>query len=263
MSLLWAIILGLAQGLTEFLPVSSSAHLTILGALAGVREEDALAFFLILHLGTLAALLAFFARDLWDLGVRSIRGDREAWRYNGLIVLTTLPTAVIGLALKPAVEKAMASPLAAALLLLVTAAFLAATRWFPEGGVASGAIRPRHAFLVGVAQGMAVFPGISRSGATITACLALGLTREEAFRYSFLVSLPAIGGAALLDAKAMAGMSAMVAPGTLVAGAVTSAVLGFAALALLKRTVVGRAFHWYAVWCLLASAGGLWVALGR
>lgn len=263
MSLLWAVILGLAQGLTEFLPVSSSAHLTILGVLAGVREEDALAFFLILHLGTLVALVAFFARDLWDLGVRSLRGDRDAWRYNGLIVLTTVPTAVIGLALKPVVERAMASPLTASLLLLVTAAFLTATRWFPEGTVGPGSLRPRHAFLVGVAQGLAVFPGISRSGATITACLALGLTREEAFRYAFFVSLPAIAGAALLDAKAMMGMSGQTGAGVLFAGAAVSAVAGFAALALLKRTVVGRAFHWYAIWCLLAASAGLWVALGR
>lgn len=257
----WAFLLGLIQGLTEFLPVSSSAHLTILGAMSGIREEDALAFFLVLHIGTLLALFAYFAKDLADLGLRSIRGEREAWRYNLLILVTTIPTGIIGLSLKPLVEKAVASPLAAALLLLVTAAFLTATRWFPDGKVDSPQISWRQGLLIGVAQGLAVFPGISRSGATITACLALGLTREAAFRYSFLVSIPAILGAVLLDARAMSGMAGHMGYGSLVLGASVAAASGFVALVLLKRTVVGKTFHWYAIWCLLASAGGIWVAL--
>lgn len=263
MNLAWAILLGLLQGLTEFLPVSSSAHLTIAGALSGIQEEDALAFFLVLHVGTLAALVVYFAKDLGSLGVRSLRGEREAWRYNLLVLLTTVPTGILGLALKPAVERAVTSPAVAALLLIVTAAFLTATRFFPEGSREAGQIRFRDALAVGVAQGLAVFPGISRSGATITACMALGIAREEAFRYSFLASLPAIAGAALLEAREVAGAAGHFGAGHLVLGALVSAASGFVALAFLKRTVVGRSFHWYAVWCLLASAFGLWVAFGR
>lgn len=261
MTPLWAFLLGLIQGLTEFLPVSSSAHLTILGALSGIREEDALAFFLVLHIGTLVALFAYFFRDLVDLALRSLKGEREAWRYNLLILLTTLPTGIIGLSLKSLVERAVASPLVASLLLLVTAVFLIATKWFREGELDSGEISWKLALLIGVAQGLAVFPGISRSGATITACLALGLRREAAFRYSFLASIPAILGAVLLDAKEMTGMADHMGGGVLVIGASVAALSGYGALVLLKKTVVGKTFHLYAAWCLLASACGLWVAL--
>lgn len=259
MTLLWTLILAIVQGLTEFLPVSSSAHLTILGALAGLSEEDALVFFLVLHMGTLLATMAFFWRDLWALLKGLLHGDRASWRYGLLILAATVPTGIIGLLLKGLVEKAFTRPAVAGGLLFVTAAALLGTKFLPKGEKPDRDITFADALLIGVAQGIAVFPGISRSGATLSASLARGLSSEAAFRFSFIVSLPAILGAFLLEARqAFSAENPHLLDDGL--GLALSFVAGLLALLFLRRFVVQGRLHWFSIWCVATGGLGIGIA---
>ena len=260
MSIFWILLLALVQGLTEFFPVSSSAHLTILGALAGIKEEDVLVFFLVLHAGTFLATIVFFGKDLWALFLGLVRLDRPSWRYAGLIVLTTIPTGLIGLTAKPYVQKAETMPALAGSVLFFTAVYLWCTKYLPAGTKADCDITWLDALLIGLAQGVAVLPGISRSGATISSGLARGLKREAAFRYSFLASLPAIGGAFLLEAR-HAFTAANPEMWDDVMGAAVSFGAGLFALWLWRRTVVKHGPHVFAFWCRATACLGIGVAL--
>ena len=256
MNLFWTLLLAIIQGLTEFLPVSSSAHLTILGALAGFSEEDALVLFLVLHMGTLLATVLFFWKDLWGLLVGLVHLDRPSMRYVLLIVLATIPTGIIGLLLKGIVEKAFTSPAVAGGLLLVTGAVLVGTKFLRRGEKPDCDISVSDALLIGIAQGIAVFPGISRSGATLSASLARGLSSEAAFRFSFLVSLPAILGAFLLEARqAFSSENPHLVDDSL--GLAVSLGVGLLALFLLKRFVVRGRLHWFSIWCAITGLLGL------
>jgi len=260
LSLLWGLLLGLVQGATEFLPVSSSAHLAFLGALAGIGEKDALPFFLVLHLGTLAALAAYFRNDILSLTLSCIRLERPGLKTAAMILLTTVPTGIIGLALKNTVERTLVSPSWAAVFLVVTAAALFATKFSKEKGLTLGSIRPSQALLIGVAQGLSVVPGISRSGSTLAAGLFCGLRRDDAFRYSFLASIPAVAGAFVLDLKEISGMSAGFGSMIIPLSFFVAAASGLLSLVLLKRSVVRGGLHWFAIYCLFASACGFLVA---
>ncbi|MCI4398688.1 MAG: undecaprenyl-diphosphate phosphatase [Acidobacteria bacterium] len=264
MALIWIIILAVVQGLAEFLPVSSSGHLVILGALSGIKEEDELAFFIVLHAGTLLATVVYFRKELWDLARSLFRRENSSLRYVGLIVTTMVPTAILGFSLKKWVEAAISKPAFAGGALLFSAAFLWATKYLPEGKKDASGISYLDAFLIGTAQGVsATFRGVTRSGATISAALARGLTREEAFRFSFLASLPAVAGAAALEARGVLKAANDMGAWHLVLGAALAFGIGLFALAFLKKTVVGNKFHWFSVWCVIAGVGGLIVGFCR
>ena len=249
-------ILGVVQGLCEFLPVSSSGHLALLQNRFGLGGEGLLAFDLLLHCATLLAVLIFFRRDLcvlasgWFRGCvrRSARGE-EGWRYGWAVLAATAATGAAALPLKGAVESAMQSQIAVGSGLLVTAGLLFLVPLFPE--------RERKpylgtALLVGLAQGLAVFPGVSRSGATIAAGLFLGLAVGDAFRFSFLISIPAILGAALLEALKLRKSGGL---GSLPEGwawaALSALVLGWLALILLRRLVLSGRWVYFGLYCLL------------
>ncbi len=258
MSLIWTIILAIVQGLTEFLPVSSSGHLTILGAIEGLSEKDALVFFLVLHMGTLLATLVYFWRELLNLALGAFKGKSDAWRYIGLMVVTSIPTAIIGLSLKGVVERAVTHPAVAGGFLLFTALFLWGTRYLPRGTKTDGTISWLDAALIGTAQGVAVFPGISRSGATISSALARGLEPEAAFRFSFIASLPAIAGAFLLDARdALSSANPHLADD--IVGFSIAFIVGLAALWLLKRIVDKGRLYQFSLWCLIVGLAGIGV----
>jgi undecaprenyl-diphosphatase len=260
LSLLWTLILAVVQGLAEFFPISSSAHLTILGAIAGIKEQDALVFFLVLHFGTLMATVVFFWRDLLDLALGALRGSREAWRYILMVAAATVPTGILGLTLQRVTEKAVVTPLVPGVLLFFTAAYLWGTKYLPAGKKADGEISWLDAFLVGAAQGCAVIPGISRSGSSVSAGLARGLSRETAFKFSFLASLPAIAGAFLLEAR-HAFTAANPHLWDDVTGAAVSFVVGCLALRLWRKVVIRYGPHRFAPWCLVAGAAGIAVAI--
>ena len=274
-----ALVLGVVQGLTEFIPVSSSAHLVLVPALAG-WERHGLAFDVALHLGTLAALVVYYRRDLCSitlalLGRPSAEEPALYRRLAVLLVVASLPVAVAGLALGEAVEAVFAAPAATAWLLLVTAGVLVGGervhRRRADGAVAAavaggvgaeaggmGRISWRQALLVGVVQMFALLPGLSRSGLTISAGIAAGLPRPVATRFAFLLGLPAIAGAALVELPEL-DAAMQVSPIELAVGVTAAAVSGYLAIALLVR-LVSRAgidrFAWYVV---PVAAVSLWV----
>ena len=204
-----ALLFGVIQGLSEFLPISSSGHLALAMHLVG-WEEPPLVMSLVVHLGTLAAVFAVYGRDLLGAVAGGLRllvalpkgkaraliaEDRSAalaiW-----VVLATIPTGAVALLIKGPVEQATESTDVVGSLLLVTGAVLLASRFIPQRQEPLG---PWKALGVGVVQGLAVLPGISRSGSTIVAGLGLGLSRDEAARFSFVASVPAILGASILE----------------------------------------------------------------
>ncbi len=245
-SLLHALILGIVQGLTEFLPISSSAHLILIPRLLGWQDPfiDSAAFDVMLHMGTLLALLAYFWRDLirlllaWVGSVRDRRigGDPDR-RLAWLLVVSVVPAALLGAALEGFFDRTFRDQYAwIALFILVGAGLL----WLGErrGQRRRGldGMVWRDAATIGVAQALALFPGVSRSGITIASGLLLGLEREAAARFSFLMAVPVIAGAGLFKARDLVGQDLVGATGDqLAVGVIAAAVFGLLAIALLLR----------------------------
>jgi undecaprenyl-diphosphatase len=250
-SVLEAVLLGLVQGITEFLPVSSSGHLAVLEHLWKLPVESRLPLATMLHGATALAVVFYFA----PLLVRLIRGlwARDAarrgssWRMVGFILLGSVPAGVIGVAFGDLIDRAFSSPLLVGLMLLVTGGVLFGTRFARPRGE-TGWLR---SLLVGVAQAIAILPGISRSGATIASGLYLGMERKEAFEFSFLLAVPAITGAFFLEARKV-DLAALNLT-ALAVGMVVAFVTGLAALFVLGRAVTGRKLHWFAYYCWAAG----------
>ncbi len=239
-----AAVLGIIQGLTEFLPVSSSAHLTLTPWLFGWNDPG-LAFDVALHMGSLVALLIYYRRDWLMIINGAISGDERGRRLFGLLPAASVPGAILGFLFEKQAETVFRSPLliAAALAVLGLALWIfdvAAPQWRDIDD-----LRLSDAILIGLAQAFALIPGVSRSGATITVGRVLGINRQDAANFSFLMSAPIIGGAGLLKAHELlrSGMT-----GELTAGFVASAVFSLAAIAILiayVRTRTYKVFAWY------------------
>lgn len=247
-----AVLLGVVQGLTEFLPVSSDGHLTLFQAGLGL-DGNTLALDVALHVGTLLAMLLFFRADIARLftGVIDRRNPaRAADRRGGLLILiATVVTGAIGLGLKPWVERLTASYGAAALGFFLTALVLlrgerAGKRPGLDGDPATAPLW--HALVIGAAQGVAVWPGLSRSASTISAALVLGWAWPAAGRFSFLAAIPAIAGATLLTARDMTALPA--APTA--AGFLAAFLVGWGALALLMRFLAARRLWPFALYTM-------------
>jgi len=197
MSSLEALWLGIVQGLTEFLPVSSSGHLVMLQSLLGVEEEGGLLFEVAVHVATLIAIVIFFHRRVSGLVVGALRGQPEAWRYGMKLALGTVPAVVVALLGGERLQLGLESPWLAGSCLLATGAILWTTRTtLPRARLEEpgwGAV-----LLIGCAQAFAILPGISRSGTTVAAALALGIAPGPAAEFSFLLGIVAITGAAVL-----------------------------------------------------------------
>ena len=257
-----ASLLGMLQGLTEFLPVSSSGHLVAARALMGVRAPGA-SLEAWLHVGTALAVVVAYRRALCHL-VRSClaRGERDGWRAFAALLLGSLPAAVAGLLLRAPLEAAFASPTVAAIGLLATTVCLASLSFLPAGGgPAGGAARapapaPWRAVAIGCAQALALVPGLSRSGSTIAAARWLGLGSEDAAAFSFLLSLPAVLGAAALEAAVHGALPVAPVP-ALVATAV-SALSGLAALTAVRRLLAGGRLGLFAPYTLALALALLW-----
>jgi undecaprenyl-diphosphatase len=231
-----AVLLGVVQGAAEFLPISSDGHLVLARALLGIGPVPVL-FDVLLHAGTLLVVLAYFRADLARLVA-----DRDA-AYIGRIVVAGAATFAVAWPLKTTMEAAFESTRAAGVGLLATAAVLAAT----AGRIGDRrTVAPLDALVIGLVQGLAPFPGVSRSGLTIAAAILLGIDRAEAFRFSFLLSIPVVAGAVVL--KAVEGGPIGAPPAAVAAAVATAAATGAAALPLLAR-VVGRSFHRFAWYC--------------
>ena len=254
--LIEAILLGLVQGLTEFLPVSSSGHLAIFQHLLGWKDpEGNLAFNVAVHLGSLLAVLVFVRRELVDMVTRRPR-------LILVCAVATLPIAAAGPFLKDAVEEVSASLLFTGMCLLVTAGLLGLVRRHPGGSHVMDRLPLKRALLVGVAQVLAVLPGVSRSGTTLAASLGAGLERDQALRFAFLLAAPAIGGAGLM--MVLKGSWEGSAPvGSLLAGTVVSFLTSLLAMKLMVGVVARRKLGWFSLYCLavgLLSIGGHFLA---
>jgi undecaprenyl-diphosphatase len=258
------LILAIVQGLTEFLPVSSSGHL-VLGRsyLPGGEQLAADARVeVLLHVGTLIAVLFYYRREIFALMAGAVgQGPAPASqrRLLGMLLLGSIPAAVIGLGFEHQLEALFAAPVYAAAFLLVTGTFLWFSRKLPEGRRELADLSTRTALLIGLAQAVAILPGISRSGSTIVAGLALGLTSPAAATFSFLLSIPAVGGAILLRIGDLIDFTAS-EPLAAAAGVAVTAVVGLAALGLLVWLGRSRRLWWFAPYCWVLGAVGLALA---
>jgi len=271
-----ALILGVIQGITEFLPVSSSGHLVLAEKLTGgglFADDQATLFIVVLHLGTLLPILWFYRQDLGQilaslkpddalqkLGLRGwLKSDDHRWLCV-LVVVGTLPTGIMGITLSSTFKELFKSPTAVCIALLVTGALLLATRFVSEEHAGSSSLLLWTALLIGIVQGCAITPGISRSGSTIAVALFLGIPRAEAARFSFLLAVPAILGGMLHEAKGGQALETIAwIPLTL--GFLSAAVVGYFSLALLVALVKkGRLHHftWY-LWPVAIAALIWWV----
>jgi undecaprenyl-diphosphatase len=255
-----AFILGVVQGLTEFLPISSSGHLVIVPALFGWGEPG-LAFDVLLHVGSLIALLIYFFDDLMDVLRGLIGRDPAGRKLLYLLIIGTIPAVIAGVLFKDAFAKGFTDAKAAAVQLVITALILiAAELAFAYHRRRAGPTGTRvrmvqdlgaaDAGVIGIAQAIAIIPGISRSGSTIGAGLALRMARDDAARFSFLLSVPALLGAALLEAPAIGkGIESGLAAGLV--GCLTSLVVSYAAIAGLIRFLKTHTLYPFAVYCVV------------
>ncbi len=268
---LWdAIILGFVQGVTEFLPISSSGHLVIFQSLLGLKEP-LLLFDAVVHAGTLSAVIAYFWRDLWAM-VHDTYSHLRSQRYEGVresrpsgfdmtiwVIIGSIPTALIGLLFRSPLEEMFASLRTVGIALMLTALLLIATRFIPGHYSTVSRVGWWRALVVGAVQGMAIIPGISRSGSTIVAGLLCGMERELAGRFSFLLSIPAIIGALLLQAvDSTTGKAGL---GVLLAGYLSSSIVGFLSLKLLMVMVRKGSLFLFAPYCTLLGLVSLWGSL--
>jgi len=256
-------LLGTVQGLTEFLPVSSSGHLVIFQNLLGFREPQIL-FDVVVHFGTLLAVVLVYRQDLWRIVVEAFAGLREMARTRSFrrgweahpyfrlavnIVLATLPAAVAGILFEHELERIFGSLSSAGGMLLVTGTVLFFTRKSKDKGIGLEQLSLLDGITIGFAQAFALFPGISRSGMTIATGLFRGLNRDLAARFSFLLSVPAILGATILEISEIHAKLGSMNLLPFLLGGGTALVTGYIALRILLRLVhQGRLFH-FAFYC--------------
>lgn len=240
-------LLAILQGVAEFLPISSSGHLVLGKHFLGMRELG-MRLDIFLHVGTLLAIFAFYWKAIWRILTRF------EWTYMLKVVLSAVPAGVVGVLFKDELEAAFASPRMVGGALLFTGIVLLATKFFPRGG---RSVSYGGALAMGVAQAVAILPGVSRSGMTLAAARAVKVAPEASAEFSFLMSAPPIAGAALLEIlkgmKAVEGAPELSWPLTLY-GCALAAAVGYLSLALLVKMLNGRWFWLFGVYCLAAGA---------
>jgi undecaprenyl-diphosphatase len=246
-----AIVWGFVQGVTEFLPISSDGHLVLVPAFLGIDPPD-LATTAVLHLGTLAAVLAYFRKDL--IALAGFRRDPDARRLLTLIIIGSLPAA-LALLVVDEVERLQKSVTATAIFLMGTGVVLAIASRLRKGDRVIADVRPNDAVLIGFAQLLAVLPGVSRSGMTIATGIARGFDQVEAARFSFLLGVPAVAAAGLLELLTLLGDGGV--PGSAWVGVLVAAVTGYAAITFLLRMLARTGLAPYAVYCLVVGAVAL------
>ncbi len=258
MSYIDAILLGILQGATEFLPVSSSGHLVLAQHLLGDFEQPGILFDVLLHLGTMVSVAIYFSIDLkalffslWRKGQRA-RNDR---RMLGLLCIGTIPTAVIGLTFRDLFEQLFEQPAIVCLMLLVTGTLLILAEHFRSNDRKQLQMNILDALIVGTVQGFAIVPGISRSGSTIAALLFRGIDGETAARFSFLLAMPAVFGAALLSIGDIEQVAVQQLP-IYLAGTGVSLLVGLLCIHLLMGVVRNRRLGFFAIYCWLAGSIG-------
>ena len=277
MNIIQAIILGIVQGLTEFLPVSSSGHLAILQNIFHIDTGDSILFDVLLHIGTLLVVFVVYWKDIWKLILEAIYmlGDifsnlgiflknqkttiaapykrvvRTNYRkFVVLLIVSTIPTGIIGYLGEKLIKNASATLLIPGICLLITGVLLLISDRAENCYKIPKDITYREGAIVGVAQGFATLPGLSRSGTTITACLLCGFDRKFAVKYSFILSIPAILGAAVLEISEI-GQETITGGviGTYIAGMIAAALVGYVCIKTMLIVVKNKKFKYFAYYC--------------
>jgi len=260
MTILESIILGIVQGMTEFLPVSSTGHLILTRTLFGITDGNALAFDAVLHLATAAAVIVYFFPDIWllvqaglrKLGKLPVNKRDETLLYS--LLVATIPAVLFGLSLESLMESTFRSPLLVAAVLIAGSVLFMYAEWMYQKQPRTNEINIRKGLKIGLFQTLALIPGMSRSGATISGGMLLGLSRVEAARFAFLLAVPVITGAGLKKFIEMLGSDETVAWLPVLVGAGVSFVVGLAAIHFMLqfvRTHTLWPFIWYRI--ILAS----------
>ncbi len=281
MNLINAIIMGLVQGIAEFLPISSSGHLAIMKQILHMNTDTGLLFDVLLHLGTLVAIFVAFWKDIRELITEGLRiiadflvnagrfvknmgSDRKVpykkmaatpyRRFVLLVIVSTIPTGIMGVVFKDAFELAGASLLVPGLCLILTSLLLLIADRTASGKKKEDTATYADAGLVGLAQGIAILPGLSRSGTTITACLLRGFDRSFAVKYSFIMSIPAVLGAALLELKDVSAetIESSLLTGYIV-GTIVAGIVGYICIKTMLVIVRGKKFKYFAYYCFTAG----------
>lgn len=281
MNVLKAIFMGILQGATEFLPVSSSGHLALFKAIFNVETETGVLFDVLLHVATLISICLVFYKDILKLVIefygickdlimnmisffKSISGSGKAEyvqvitnpfrKFVVLLIITTIPTGIIGLLLDDVVDYASSNLLITGICLICTGLILFISDFLPEKGKKIKDVNYADAFCIGVTQGVATLPGLSRSGTTITACVLCGFDRKFAAKYSFIMSIPAILGALVLQLSKISSDTITGGDiGCYILGMIIAAIIGFVALKLTMRLLMSRYFKYFAFYCLGAG----------
>ncbi|MBP3191314.1 undecaprenyl-diphosphate phosphatase [Natronogracilivirga saccharolytica] len=267
MDIIQAILLGLLQGITEFLPVSSSGHLALGRALLGRDLEPGITFEIVVHFGSFCSIVVYFRKKIWEIltdifksfspsGIRSKRFISDGnTQLSYIILLSMIPAGLVGFTMKENIEAIFLNPFFVSCMLLVTGTLLFSTKFVgnPEKDV-----DVKRGILVGVAQAFAILPGISRSGSTISVSLFSGMSRQKAANFSFLMVLPVLAGAMLLEMIEIAETGIeMTAVISLFAGYLTSFVSGYFALKYLIILLKKEKFHYFAYYCWTVGIVGI------
>jgi len=235
------VILGIVQGLTEFLPISSSGHLAVLEKYFGISEPVTLSVFL--HFGTFLATVVFFFKPIRDIIKGIFKKEKESINYLWYIIIGTIPIGIFGFIFRTQIEQTFSDMLMITLFLGATGTILLLTTIIKRG---EAKVNFLSALVIGFSQMFAVFPGISRSGMTISAALFSKVAPERAFNFSFLLSLPAILGANIIEVSSIPKIEN---PLSVIIGMVCSFIFGIIALKILKKAVQNR-FHYFGFYCL-------------
>lgn len=278
MKIFQAILMGLVQGLTEFLPVSSSGHLALVKGLFGVETETGILFDVLLHVATLVSICLVFYKDILKLIVeffgmcrdiignaiilgRSLNSNKPDDMYTKVIsnpyrkfvvmlILSTIPTGIIGILMDDVVEYASTSLLITGICLIGTATILLISDFLPDKGKKIKEASFLNAAAIGTAQGIATLPGLSRSGTTITACILCGFDRKFAAKYSFIMSIPAVLGALVLELADIGNETITGGDvGCYIIGMIIAGVIGYVALKITMKLVVSKYFKYFAFYC--------------
>ena len=273
MTIFQSILLGIVQGLTEFLPVSSSGHLVIIPYLLGwdIPPAEAFVFDVLIQVATLVAVIVYFWNDLLGIAKALIAGiikrnlfEDPQSRLGIFVLLATIPAGLIGMLIKPLVEMAFDSPQATAVCLLVTAGLLIIAERAGKRSRSLSEINWIDALWIGFFQALAIFPGVSRSGSTITGGMLRNLKREPAARFSFLMSIPimlAAGGLALFDLQDVSDIRHTL--WVLLPGFIVAAVVGYLSIRWLLKYLTQHSFYVFAIYCIFLSALTLAVSFIR
>jgi undecaprenyl-diphosphatase len=252
MTIAEAAILGIVQGLTEFLPISSSGHLCLAQHVLKIGDSPSIvAFDIALHVASLLAILLMFAPRIRDVLLK----EHDMIVY---LIVATIPAGIVGVSLGKHLKELFTMPKVVAAALLVTGGFLILSDFLSkDSNEETGGPTHKSSVLMGLFQAIAIVPGISRSGLTITGGLMAGMTREKAFEFSFLMAIPVISGAAILEARHLKFSEWGIGAGQLAVGLGLSFVFSLIGLVTLKRLVISRNLKWIGVYCLCVGIGAL------